>query len=77
MINPSQRHSAKGTVTTLRRFNYKGDIDFTIQLDNGVSLESMGFVYHKTIKIGDRVSVICRFSIMSDRYGVISVRRSK
>lgn len=77
MINPDRVHTAKGIVTELRRSPYNEDISLKVTLDNGHTIEEIGFVYHKTLKVGDRVSIQGRFSIMSDRYGIINVRKTK
>lgn len=74
MINPNETHNRKGTVTRLSR-SRNGSLNLEVTLDNGTKLEELGFVYHKTLKQNDRVSVVIGFRIMSDRYGVESVRR--
>ena len=75
MINPNAKHSIKGTITKLERSADREDISLEVTLDNGTTLSELGFLYHRTAKLGDRVNCIVGFTIMSDRYGIESIRR--
>ncbi len=77
MINPNAKHANIGTVTKLERSKYRGDIYLEVTLDNGTKLNELGFLYHKTLKLGDRVTVWIGFRITSDQYGIESVRKTK
>lgn len=77
MINPNAKHSSKGVVTELTRWNDGRIRSLEVTLDSGRKLNELGFLEHKTIKIGERVSVVVGFRITSDRYGIESIRRTK
>lgn len=75
MINPNQKHNAKGIVTECTR-NSDGTIrNLIVLLDNGINVESVLGLEHKTIQKNDRVQCVIGFRITSDRYVLESVKR--
>jgi len=77
MINPGKTHKTTGIVIALTRSKHFQDVEFKVRLDNGTVLPSHGFIYHKSLKIGDRVNCDVRFSITSDEYGIRGIRRTR
>lgn len=82
VINPNAKHIRYGRVTKLKRetnplHSRCGSLDLEVTLVDGTKLNELGFVYHKTLKVGDFVLVTVGFRITSDRYGIETVRKSK
>ncbi len=77
MINPNAKHSQKGIVTHIRRNQHSTDICVDVTMENGMILSELGFLYHKTLKLGDRVNCVVGFRIVGDRYGIESLRKCK
>lgn len=77
MINPNTKHAARGTVLECRRSPYADDISIVVRLDSGTELTELGFLYHKTLKVGDRVNCTIGFRITADRFGIESVRKTR
>ena len=75
MINPNAKHKVKGIVTELSR-SYNKSLNVTVKTDCGSDLQELGFIYHKTLKVGDIVNITVGFRIVGDRYGIESIRRS-
>lgn len=75
MINPDATSRHYGRVVSLSRSRCNDSLNVEILLESGHLINELGFVYHKTLKVGDLVEVIVGFSIMSDRYGARWVRK--
>jgi hypothetical protein len=69
MINANATSKHYGRVVKLDR-SRDGSLNIQVLLESGHLVEELGFVYHKTVAIGDLVAVTIGSSIMSDRYGV-------
>ena len=74
MINPNATSNHYGRVVELSR-SYNGSLNIKVLLESGHMVEELGFIYHKTVAVGDLVSVVIGFSIMSDRYGIKHVTK--
>lgn len=76
MINPNAEFKAYGIVTAVNRRPISG-LSVEVETDHGTKLTELGFIYHRDIQVGDRVLVTIGFSIVSDRYGIRTIRKTK
>lgn len=74
MINPNATSSMYAEVLSVST-SRDGSLNLKVLTISGHELSELGFIYHKSIKVGDLVKVEIGFSIMSDRYGVKAVRK--
>ena len=74
MINPNATSTHYGRVVNLTRSN-DTSLNITILLESGHLINELGFIYHKTVSIGDLVQVEIGFSIVSDKYGAKKIRK--
>lgn len=74
MINPSATSKHFGRVIEISRSS-DGSLNIQVLLESGHVLEELGFVYHKTVSLGDLVSVTVGFSIVGDRYGIKKISK--
>ncbi len=75
MINPNAKHTRRGVVTKLSRSQYEKSLNLEVTLADGSVLNELGFIYHDSLKVGDKVRVQIGFRITSDRHGIESVRK--
>lgn len=75
MINPNEKHTITGTVTALRRDRYDKTLYLIVTDDQNREWSELGFIKHKTLKVGDRVKCEIGFSIVGDVYGIKSLRK--
>lgn len=76
MINPNHQSQHYGRVTKLTR-DHNDSLNVTVVLVTGQTVTELGFIYHRTLKVGDVVTVTIGYSIMSNRYGIKAVRKTR
>ncbi len=75
MINPNATSKHFGRVVEVSRSRSNDSLNIKVLLESGHMVEELGFIYHKTVSIGDLVAVVIGFSIMTDRYGIKHVAK--
>jgi hypothetical protein len=74
MINPNATSIHYGRVVEVSR-DRSGSLNIKVLLESGHIVEELGFIYHKTVSLGDIVIVLIGYSIVSDRYGIKAIKR--
>lgn len=77
MINPNATSRMYGEVLELKRSRANGSLAVMVRLISGQVLHELGFIYHKSLKVGDKVVCDIGYSITSDRYGIRAIRRQR
>lgn len=75
MINPNATATHFGRVVNLKRSLANQSLSITVLLESGHLVEELGFVYHKTLAVGDLVRCVIGFSMMTDRFGIKHVAK--